>query len=73
MEADLVRDVLREHERALLGLSGVQGVGEGRTADGVPCIVLFVARLPAPAEAVYPSRIGGHPVIVRVAGPFEAR
>lgn len=56
----------------LLDTDGVEGVGEGETTDGEPCIrVMIRARTPE-LERRIPTHIEGVPVKVVESGPFTA-
>lgn len=60
---------LREAERWLDEIEGVQGVAQGK-AEGEDCITVFVA-----AKALagpIPDRLHGFKVVVEETGPFQA-
>jgi hypothetical protein len=64
---------LRAHTPDLLRVEGVVGTAEGLGEDGVPCILVLVRERTAEILRRVPSRLGGHPVRLRVVGPLEAR
>lgn len=43
---------------------GIEGVGEGRTADGEPCIVVMVSELDPARRAKIPAEFGGFEVVL---------
>jgi hypothetical protein len=51
---------------------GVEGVGEGRTEDGDPCVVVFVSRGGVQLEDRLPDAIRGFAVIVSGTDEFHA-
>ncbi len=50
---------------------GIEGVGEGRTDDGEPCVVVFVSTLDADTRRRIPSSVGDHPVVLSGTDPFR--
>jgi hypothetical protein len=55
----------------LMRLPGVVGVGVGRTANGTPCLVLYLDGAGVAAEAL-PWEIDQVPVVAAVVGRVEA-
>ena len=51
---------------------GIEGVGEGRTDDGKPCIVVFVSRGGIQLEDRLPDTIRGFAVIISGTEEFHA-
>lgn len=51
---------------------GVEGVGQGVTDDGKPCIVVFVSELDPQVRAKLPTLHHGFPVVLRETGVFQA-
>lgn len=51
-----------------VGTRGIQGVGQGETEDGAPCIVLYVDQ----DAADLPDAVAAVPVRVERTGPFQA-
>lgn len=62
--------VKERHERRLLAIPGVEGVGLTERADG-PAILLYLHD--EAARAGVPAEIEGVPVVCEVTGPIEAR
>jgi hypothetical protein len=50
----------------------VEGIGEGETADGEPCIVVMVSSGTPDVEGRIPESIEGIPVEIVETGPFAA-
>jgi hypothetical protein len=50
----------------------VAGIGEGRTAEGTPCVVVMLAADDPGLTARLPTDIDGVPVRVEVTGDFTA-
>lgn len=59
--------VLAENTARWMSLPGVVGTGEGRHR-GKPCIKVYVAEGTLGLEGRIPETVGGHPVIIEVAG-----
>ncbi|MFC9919555.1 hypothetical protein [Agromyces binzhouensis] len=71
-EPDPVDELIAAEQDRLLGLSGVDGVGHGRTDEGEDAIIVWISD-PAAATSV-PRAIEGVPVIVEhVPGGFHAQ
>jgi hypothetical protein len=64
--------VKRRHERELLNLDGVQGVGVGDDHDGQPAILVYVEEGSSHARRKIPSRLEDVPVVVEESDPFTA-
>ena len=65
--------VRRALENAALLLDDVvEGIGEGKTADGAPSIVIMVSSRTPDVEARIPESIEGIPVEIIESGPFAA-
>ncbi len=61
--------VKEQHEKALLGISGVVGVGIGLNGNGRPAVLVLTE---TPGERGLPAFIDGIPVIAQVSGKFVA-
>lgn len=57
---------------ALLDVEGIEGVGEGETADGEPCVQVMVSVRTAEVERHIPASIEDFPVEVVETGTFMA-
>jgi hypothetical protein len=66
-----VRQVKERHERELLGLDGVQGVGIGDD-HGRPAIMVYVDGRSSAEQLNIPRRIDNVQVVVEESGAFEA-
>ncbi len=66
-----VRQVKERHERELLGLDGVQGVGIGND-HGRPTIMVYVDGRSSAEQLNIPRRIDNVQVVVEESGAFEA-
>jgi hypothetical protein len=66
-----VRQVKERHERELLGLDGVQGVGIGDD-HGRPAIMVYVDGPSAGNRRNIPQHIDNVRVVVEESGAFEA-
>jgi len=64
--------VLAEVSPRLMAMEGVTAVGQGALSDGTPCIRVFIRARDANLERRIPSRIEGHPVVVKVSGEIRA-
>lgn len=51
---------------------GVEGVGEGRTDRGVPCLVVFVSSLDPAVRDRIPTAVNDFPVILSTSDTFRA-
>lgn len=67
-----VADVQRDHERELLAIPGVVGIGTGE-CEGAPCIRVMVDRLTSANRARIPVRLEGYRVEVEDTGEIRAR
>jgi hypothetical protein len=68
-----IEDVLSEQTPRLMEIPGVVGTAEGLRDDGTPCIVVMVAARRDDLVSQLPESLGGHPVVIRAMGEFEAR
>ena len=71
MAARPIKEVLRDHARALLSIPGVVGSGEG-LCEGEPCIKVFVIRKTPELEQEIPAILGGYRVVVEETGEIKA-
>lgn len=67
-----VAAIKERHEKELMALEDVVGLGVGVSSQGQPCIVAFLRRLTSELEARIPSTIEGVPVEIEEVGEFEA-
>jgi hypothetical protein len=68
-----IQSVLERESPAIMALPGVVAVGEGRTADGKPCIRVYVEDLTPERRARIPRTLGPYPVEVEDSGgPIRA-
>jgi hypothetical protein len=67
-----IADVQRDHERELLAIPGVVGIGIGE-CSGAPCIRVMADGLTSENRARIPSRIEGYRVEVDDTGEIRAR
>lgn len=65
-----IDEVRRRHERTLLSIVGVVGVGVGEQ-DGIPCINVYIERDDPSVRAAIPSVIEGVPTTILEAGRPE--
>jgi hypothetical protein len=71
MTEEHVRQVKQRHERELLGLDGVQGVGIGDD-HGRPAIMVYVEDSSSAQLRKIPRRIDDVRVVVEESGAFRA-
>lgn len=64
-----IERALRDAERWLDEIEGVQGVAQGK-ADGEDCITVFVSSRGTAGEI--PERLHGVKVVIEESGPFAA-
>ena len=57
---------------SLLEVEGIEGVGQGETADGDPCVVVMVSVRTAEVDRHIPASIEGFPVEIMETGTFTA-
>lgn len=65
-----VETVLARHERMLMAIDGVMGIGVGRTPIGNDAIVLYLRD--ASVKQQVPTQIEGYPVETTVTGEIDA-
>jgi hypothetical protein len=65
------REVRKRHERDLLALKGVQGVGIG-SDNGLPLIKVYVDESYSRGPRRIPTVLEEIPVVVELSGHFEA-
>jgi hypothetical protein len=65
-----VEQVKQSHERELMAIEGVEGVGIGRDSIGNDAIIVYLRV--ADARDRVPGSIGGFPVETRVTGIIDA-
>ncbi len=51
---------------------GIEGVGEGRTDAGEPCIIVYVSALDQATRDRIPVEVDGHPVVLSATDIFRA-
>lgn len=68
--ASAVEEAKLRHEKELLELPNVTGVGIGRNEIGDPAIVVYMRE--APARASLPTQIEGFDVVAEVTGEIDA-
>ena len=67
-----INDVLRAHDRDLLGIPGVVGVYVGVLQDGkTPCLKVMLAQKSAETERAIPKSIEGFTVVLEVTGEIK--
>lgn len=71
MTLDHAKQVKERHERDLLELDCVQGVGIGEQR-GEPAITIYVDRRPPALRGKIPAQIENVPVVVEESGDFKA-
>ena len=70
-ETMTITEAVRKHTDTLMGLPGVERVGEGELY-GKACIVVFVAHGHLPTLRSIPTNLEGYEVVVRESGRFIA-
>lgn len=71
MTEEHVREIKQRHERELLGLDGVQGVGIGDD-HGHPAIMVYVDDSSSAEMLKIPRQLDNVPVVVEESGAFTA-
>ena len=71
MAAKSIKEVLKEHAKALISIPGVVGAGEG-LCEGEPCIKVFVIKKTPEIEKTLPSTLEGYPVRIEETGEIKA-
>jgi hypothetical protein len=71
MKLDHAKQVNARHERKLLMLDFVQGVGLGED-HGEPAIKVYVDQQPTAALAEVPERLEDVPVVIEQSGAFRS-
>ncbi len=66
-----IEEVLSEHTRDLMSLSGVVGAGQG-LCNGQPCIKVFVIKKTHELEEKIPKTLEGYPVVIEETGRIRA-
>ena len=64
-------EVQAAHEKRLLAIPGVLGVGQG-LSGGKPCFRVYVEKLTPELSAKLPATIEGYPVVPVQTGPIKA-
>jgi hypothetical protein len=67
-----IREAKERHAAELMSLAGVIAVGIGKGLDGNAAIVVSVKRGDTKTASRVPSRIEGHPVLVRFTDELRA-
>jgi len=68
-----INAVLAAHDKELLALPSVVGVGVSTLEDHrTPCLRVMLAQHNAKTERAIPSSIGGYPVVLEVTGEIRA-
>src|SRR5574341_123152 len=64
--------VLSDHSPRLIAIPGVTAVAESRDAQGRPCVLILVVRLPSGLRSRLPRTLEGWPVVVQESGAIRA-
>jgi hypothetical protein len=59
----------RKHERILMAIKGVEGVGVGQDATGNPAITVYLRH----SGVKVPREVEGFPVVTQVTGVIDAQ
>jgi hypothetical protein len=74
VQMDGISDALQEARAWMDEISGVQGVGEGRTSDGQPCVNVYVVSKALVPKGEIPDQFSGFPVcVIDSGGAFQAQ
>jgi hypothetical protein len=71
MSRNKIVDILKRHTGELMSISGVVGIGAGKS-QGKPCIMVFVVERDSELLKQLPDNIEGYPVQVEESGKFRA-
>jgi hypothetical protein len=69
--AKRIEEVLKEHTKELMSLSGVVGTAQG-LCDGKPCIKVYVIKKTPELDQKIPNTLEGYPVSIEETGEFRA-
>ena len=67
-----IAELIARRSAELMAIPGVHGVAEGRTADGVPCLLILVQDSRSPAVRALPHELEGIPVRLDVTDSIRA-
>ena len=67
-----IKEVIETHRDEFMALEGVEGIGQGKTDSGDPCVVIFLSQSAEQMEPPLPDSLEGYPVELKVTGRFEA-
>ena len=70
MPVKAIDEVLREHTKALMSISGVVGTGQG-VLKGKPCIKVFVIKRSPGPDMKIPDYLEGYPVVIEEVGEIR--
>ncbi len=71
MAAKRIEEVLKEHTKELMSLSGVVGTAQG-LCDGKPCIKVYVIKKTPELDQKIPDNLEGYLVMIDEAGEIRA-
>ncbi len=71
MSGKNIEEVIREQAGELMAITGVVGVGEGKSR-GRQCIVIFVLDKKAESLKALPDSIAGYLLTIKESGEFQA-
>jgi hypothetical protein len=67
-----INQVMAEHSKEIMGITGVVGVGVGALENGTPCILVLIAKDTPELRKKIPGQLEGHPVVIDVSGEIRA-
>lgn len=70
MATKAIKEVLKEHTKALMAVPGVVGTGEGRW-EGKPCIKVFVIKKTSDLGEKIPKNLDSYTVIIEETGEIK--
>ena len=71
MVAKKIEEVLREHTKELMSLTGVVGTAQG-LCDEKPCIKVYVIEKTSELDQKIPRMLKGYPVMIEETGEIRA-
>jgi hypothetical protein len=66
---DDFQKIIDDVQKQLMGRPGIEGVGQGKTADGRDSIVVYAKNKQALSQI--PESVRGYPVLAQVTGEFK--
>ena len=71
MNKPSIKEVIQKHSGEIMSIPGVEGIYQGETGEGKPCIKVMVETKADSIKNGIPESLEGYPVIIEVSGKIK--